>query len=665
MTSCIRYCRIVALLLAIAFPAAGQVLIDQLGYRPSAPKFAFVHSAADSFVVEEAASGAVVLRGALNLWKSADPATGWNIRRGDLTSVTTPGRYRVRTDLSAVSPEFIVSDTVFDRVHRAALKGFYYQRCGVSLPFAHAGWYLHGYCHTGDATFHATAESSGTINAVGGWHDAGDYGKYVVNAGITVGTLLLAYDLYPDRFSSDNVGIPESGNGVPDLLDEVRFELEWMLKMQAGNGGVFTKLTKTSFESFVMPQNDPGTRYVYQISSTATGDFAAVMARASATFLPHDATFSTACRQAAERAWTFLASHPSIVPAGGFVNPSGTSTGGYGDADDRDERLWAAAELFAATGGADYDLYYVLNASSRGLFSSSLAWPFVTDLAHIAYMTSDRQRDDGLVSQLRSSLTTVADALVSRRAASGLHLTVVPGEFVWGSNSVALNHALLLLVAAREVGTNAYRDAAEDQLHYVLGVNPHAMTFVTGIGTQRPMAPHHRPSASDGVAEPVPGLLVGGPDQFGGDPELTARFTSADPPAMWYVDDQDSYASNEIAINWNAPLVFVAGVLAGEGRTTGAIERPAAVPRESSLDPVYPNPFNPRANIRFRMSSAAHVSLEVLDLFGRTVGRLIDSELPAGIHAAAWDAGGVSSGVYVMRLTTGDRVSTQKAVLVR
>lgn len=665
MTISERYGFLAILLTAISLPAAGQVLIDQVGYRPSSPKYVFVPSTADSFVVEEALGGSVVHRGALSQWKSSDPATGWNIRRGELSSVSTAGRYRVRTDLNDVSPEFIVADTVFDRVARAALNGFYYQRCGVSLPFANAGWYLHGYCHTGDATFHATAESSGTVNAVGGWHDAGDYGKYVVNAGITVGTLLLAHDLYPGRFSADDLGIPESGNGVPDLLDEVRFELEWLLKMQAGNGGVFTKLTKPAFESFVMPQNDGGTRYIYQISSTATADFAAVMARASATYQPVDATFAATCRAAAERAWSFLAAHPSIVPAGGFTNPSGTSTGVYGDTDDRDERLWAAAELLAATGALEYQLFYELNASARGLFNTSLSWPFVTDLAHIAYLTASRSRDDGIVAELRSSLTSVADALMSRRAASGLHLTLVPGEFVWGSNAVALNHAVLLLVAARELGTSAYRDGAEDQLHYVLGVNPHAMSFVTGIGSKRPMAPHHRPSGADGVAEPVPGLIVGGPNQFGGDPELTARFTTADAPAIWYVDDQDSYASNEIAINWNAPLVFVAGVLAGEARPTGALDRPSDVPTESGLEPVYPNPFNPRTNVRFRMSRAAHVSLDVLDLFGRTVGRLVDAELPAGIHAAAWDAGGYSSGVYVMRLTTGDRVATQKAVLIR
>ncbi len=644
---------------------AAQVLVDQLGYRRTAAKYVFTPSSADSFEVVDAVTGATEFRGPLISWKPNDPATGWSVRRGDFSAVARSGRYRVRTTDQATSVDFVVSDTVLNGLARAALKGFYFQRCGVSLPFASAGWNLHGYCHTSDATFHATAESTGTAVATGGWHDAGDYGKYTVNAGITVGTLLMAYDLYPDRFAAEDVGIPESGNGVPDLLDEVRFELAWLLKMQSGTGGVFTKLTKPAFESLVMPQNDGGTRYIYGISSTATADFAAVMARASRTFQPFDAGFSTTCLQAAERAWSFLAARPSIIPWGGFVNPLGTTTGEYGDGDDRDERLWAAAELFAATGGFDYGLYYELNAAVRGLFNASLSWPFVTDMAHIAYLTSTRPRDGSLVGELKTSLKSVADALVGRRTTSGLHLTLVPGEFVWGSNAAALNHALLLLVAAREHNATAYRDAAEDQIHYVMGVNPHAKTFVTGFGALRPMAPHHRPSASDGVVEPVPGLLVGGPNQYGGDPVLSARFTSANPPAWWYADELDSYASNEIAINWNAALVFVAGVLAGEGSSTGTTEHGKTVPTGHVLDPVFPNPFNPRTTVRFRLAEAGHVSLDVLDLSGRTLERLVDNLLPAGLHDTSWNAGGYASGVYVMRLTAGGHATMQKAVLLR
>ena len=230
---------------------------------------------------------------------------------------------------------------------------------------------------------------------------------------------------------------------------------------------------------------------------------------------------------------------------------------------------------------------------------------------------------------------------------------------------MALNHAMLLLVASKVLGVPSYRAGAEDQLHYVLGVNPHGRSFVTGLGSVRAMAPHHRPSASDGVVEPVPGLIVGGPNQYGGDPILSARFTAANPPAWWYADERDSYASNEVAINWNAPLVFVAGVLAGESTSSGAVEHGVDVPTGSSLDPVFPNPFNPRATVRFSLASAGHVALDVVDLSGRTVERLIDADLPAGMHDTSWNADGYASGVYVMRLHASDRVAMQKAVLLR
>jgi endoglucanase len=173
----------------------------------------------------------------------------------------------------------------------------------MSLSPIQAGDWWHLACHTTtDAAFHASAESTGTISSIGGWHDAGDYGKYVVNAGISVGTLLLAFEYFPNRFQADDLRIPESGNSVPDILDEARYELKWFLTMQSSSGGVFFKITKPQFESFVMPQNDTGQRYVYRLSSTATGDFAAVMARAARVFRPYDSLFAASCLTAAQRA---------------------------------------------------------------------------------------------------------------------------------------------------------------------------------------------------------------------------------------------------------------------------------------------------------------------------------------------------------------------------
>ena len=137
------------------------------------------------------------------------------------------------------------------------------------------------------------------VQPSGGWHDAGDYGKYVVNAGVSVGTLLMAYEYFPSKFGQDDLNIPESGNGIPDILDEVRYELEWLLKMQRSDGGVYHKLTREQFEGFVMPQIDNAPRYLYQVSSTATADFAAMMARAARVCLPFDPSFAQLCRAAA------------------------------------------------------------------------------------------------------------------------------------------------------------------------------------------------------------------------------------------------------------------------------------------------------------------------------------------------------------------------------
>ena len=172
---------------------------------------------------------------------------------------------------------------LYDDVYKKSLKGYYFQRCGTALLQPHAGVYYHAACHPGDGFYHSSTGQSGFRLTTGGWHDAGDYGKYVVNSGITVGTLLLAYERFPEKFNQDNLNIPESGNGVPDLLDEVRYELEWLLKMQNENGGVYFKITKEQFESFIMPQNDSGIRYIHVLSSTATGNFAAMMARAART----------------------------------------------------------------------------------------------------------------------------------------------------------------------------------------------------------------------------------------------------------------------------------------------------------------------------------------------------------------------------------------------
>ena len=340
---------------------SAQVFINQVGYLPALPKIFYTSSIADSFYIIESITGDVKYRDEIYFSASNDPATGLTLYSGDFSAFQTNGNYFILLSNGDSSFVFSINSNVYDDVYKKSLKGYYFQRCGTALLQPNAGVYSHTACHPGDGFYHSSTGQSGYRLATRGWHDAGDYGKYVVNSGITVGTLLSAYENFPEKFNQDNLNIPESGNGVPDLLDEVRYELEWLLKMQNENGGVYFKVTKEQFESFIMPQYDSGIRYIYELSSCATGDFAAMMARAARIYHSIDTTFSNKCLNASTLAWSFLTAHSTIVPVGGFKNPVGTGTGEYGDTNDSDERLWAAAELYETTGLDEYNNYVIAN----------------------------------------------------------------------------------------------------------------------------------------------------------------------------------------------------------------------------------------------------------------------------------------------------------------
>jgi endoglucanase len=296
----------------------------------------------------------------------------------------------------------------------------------------------------------------------------------------------------------------------------------------------------------------------------------------------------------------------------------------------------------------------------------------VTSLAHLTYLTSQRSNSDAaLQTELRSSLKTYCDVLVTNRNADGFHCVIPPGQYYWGSNSQALNNAILLLVAGSLHIDSTYRYVALDQLHYVVGQNVNNICYVTGLGSVSPLHPHHRPSESDGNVAPVPGLLAGGPDQYLNDPVLQSLYSSSTPPARCYADQLGSYASNEIAINWNAPLVLVAGYFASPSVLTHSELPPERLPSTYRLSQCFPNPFNPSTTIRFSLPNGADVQLLVFDLLGRRIRMLFDGHTTVGQHAVVWngldDNGAqVASSVYFYQLRAGGNViETRKTVLVR
>jgi endoglucanase len=550
-----------ALLTLAAGAGSAEIKVNAVGFLPQSHKLAVIPQAlrANRFEVVDA-DGKVVLDGALGAASRWAPS-GETVRVADFSALTQAGAYRVRVG-SLVSDPFTVAQDGYRALGDAALKAFYFNRSALALTPEYAGAWARPAGHPDDKVLvHASAASKarpqGTVIASPkGWYDAGDYNKYVVNSGISTYTLLAALEHFPDVFKRD-IGIPESGNGVPDILDEALWNLDWLLTMQdPADGGVYHKLTNLRFDGIVMPHAASTTpRYVVAKSTAAALDFAATMATASRVLAPYDAKWpglSQRMLAAAQAAWRWAEAHPNVV----FKNPKDVVTGEYGDAQLADEFAWAAAELFIATGQDGYAKAFMQR-------DAALTTPGWDNVAALGWMSLAHHRGRLKPGIDRALIERRIDALASqlaKHADGGYRVPLASKDIVWGSNAVVLNQGMMLLQAYRINGTPAYLQAAQSSLDYVLGRNATGYTFVTGFGARPVMHPHHRPSMADGVAAPVPGWLAGGPNPGQQDAKDCPPYPSK-LPALSYLDHACSYAANEVAINWNAPLVYVTAAL--------------------------------------------------------------------------------------------------------
>jgi endoglucanase len=548
------------------------IQLNQIGFYPSAEKIGIVTSGADdSFVVIDVKTRAAVYKGMLG-----KPARSANsslvVKTADFTSLVKPGEYTVNIAGLGNSPVFRISPSVHSALAISSLKGFYYQRVSMPLEEKYAGKWARPAGHPDTSVqLHPSAVNAkrpiGTIiKSAGGWYDAGDYNKYIVNSGITMGTLLSAYEDMPGYFDNLKTNIPESADAVPDILNEVLYNLRWMLTMQDPyDGGVYNKCTNANFDGMVMPGVTQLPRYVVQKGTAATLDFAAVMAQASRIFSAYTKQLpglSDSCIKAAVFAWQWAEKNPALEYDQSAMNKlfdPDITTGGYGDRNFSDEWYWAAAELFVTTRDK---LYYSRIAGHRSNFFSLPSW---ASTGMLGYYTLLRKRallpgycsDD--IQLIKQYTVHFADSLLANRETSAFK-TVMGGsrrDFVWGSSSVAANQGIALVNAMLISGDNKYMRGALANLDYLLGRNATGYCFVTGAGTKSVMHPHHRPSVADGIVDPVPGLLSGGPNP-GRQDRCEYLFTE---PETCFTDDDCSYASNEIAINWNAPLVYLVNAL--------------------------------------------------------------------------------------------------------
>jgi endoglucanase len=530
------------------------IRINQLGFYPEAIKeFVLVDQEANSFQVVDL-EGKVHYKGNLEprgTWE----ASGEEVRAGGFTRLTQPGTYRIYIAPDMVSPPFEIKESAYLEELNGAIKSFYFQRASMPIESQYGGIYQREAGHPDlNCPYHpSTGVTGGTLDSPGGWYDAGDYGKYIVNAAISVSQMLDLVDLFPDVVRDGQLNIPESGNGISDLLDEIRYELNWMLTMQHSDGGVFHKLTAKNFAPFIMPADYDLERWVIGKGTAATLNFAATMAQAARIFAAFDPPFAKIAIASAERAWKWALEHPDIP----FSNPGDVTTGAYGDNQFGDDFYWAAAELYSLTGKQEF-LEYLLYSEEPYIHQITNSWKFfIRNMGFHSLLANRDELDQDLIAELTRKHLELSDQILEHIASNPYRVGLE--HFEWGSNSDVLNQAMILCYAHLISGEEKYLTGAIQNVDYIFGKNATGYSFLTGFGTKQVMNPHHRPSGADGIEAPVPGFIVGGPNGDRQDRQQVEYHS--DHPAKAYEDVQASYASNEVCLNWNAPAVFVLGYL--------------------------------------------------------------------------------------------------------
>lgn len=544
-----------------------KIRLNQIGFYPGQEKVAVILGEGNtSFSLKDISSGKTVFSGKLGDIKSS-PYSGKKGRIADFSAFTKSGKYEILVDGVGKSAPFEISKNIHQNVAAGALKGFYYQRASTELPEKYAGKWARKSGHADDhILIHASAVSdsrkeNSIISSSRGWYDAGDYNKYIVNSGITMGTLMSFYEDFPEMSKTLKTDIPESNNALPDILDEVLWNLRWMASMQdPADGGVYHKLTNARFDGMIMPDECKQPRYVVQKGTAATLDFAAVMAQAARVYSKYQKQLpglADSCRIAAERAWLWAEKNPDVKYNQEKLNIAfdpDIVTGAYGDGQLSDEWFWAAAELFQTTGKEAYN--QVLKKDE--VVIQIPTWSQVKTLGYYTILRFQSKSERGKA--IATKLTAYADQLL-KGSENQLYKTVIGGnikDYSWGSSSVAANQGILLINAFKLTGQKKYLTAALGNLDYLLGRNATGFCFLTGFGSKKVMHPHHRPSVADKIEDPVPGLLSGGPNPGQQDKCKSYTSTFAD---ECFTDDDCSYASNEIAINWNAPMVYLAAAI--------------------------------------------------------------------------------------------------------
>lgn len=526
-----------------AFPQTYPVHLNSIGFLPKLPKVASIPHECGDFKVINAASGKEVFSG-----KTTGPVyqkdVDQNVWSADFSKLKKPGKYYLEVPGVGRSTEFEIAKDVYEFATKTSMRAFYLWRCGMGVHGEYNGnVYETEACHLNDGYEDYIGKPGSQRDGTGGWHDAGDHGKYTVNAGVTLGLMFYAWDHFQKQLDKIDYELPETAPGFPEYLQELKWETDWLLKMPYpdGSGRVSHKLTRTNFSGFIMPQEDDAKRYFTEWSSAATADFVAMMAMAARYFKPYDAAYAQKCLDAAWTSYRFLLENPEHK---GFVQGD-FKTGGYQTRDD-DDRLWAAAEMWETTGDPVALEDFEKRAAAMNFeVDENWDWSDVSNLGMFAYALSERKgKNAETENTIKQHIVANANALVAK-GKEDVYNRPLGGRYYWGCNGTVARQTMNLQVANKIKPNNEYLKTALKAVDHILGNNYYNRSYVTGIGIEPPMNPHDRRSGADDVEAPWPGYIVGGGHS-----------------ATDWVDEQASYSHNEVAINWQGAWVYaLAGFL--------------------------------------------------------------------------------------------------------
>jgi len=591
-----------------------RVKVNQLGYLSDGPQRAtLVTDATDPVAWELVKVGeSAATASGLSTPKGVDESSNENVHVIDFAGDYPDGTYVLSAD-GDTSYEFTIGDDLYGGLLTDALNYFYLVRSGIAIdadivgedyarPAGHVSEAGGSDVNQGDynvgcqpaeesqAVYGEPWTCDYTLDVVGGWYDAGDHGKYVVNGGISAAQLLGTYERAlragPDAVAAladGSLNVPEHGNGIPDVLDEAKWELDFMMSMTVPQGEELAGMVHHKVHDYgwtglpLLPHQDAKVRYLHRPSTAATLNLAADAAQGARLFESFDPTYAAQLRDAAVTAWQAALAHPAI-----YATAADGSNGGgpYNDSDVTDEFYWAAAELYLTTGDAEYLTFLQDSpvASANSFPTGGFSWDSLGAIAKIDLATVPSAFPDRLA--IADQVIAGAQAIADVQADEAFGQALPADKFVWGSNSQVVNNVVVLAAGYDLTGNSAFREAAYESMDYVFGRNALANSYVTGYGTHFSENQHSRWFAAQLNSElphPPKGSLSGGANSNAStwDPTFAALYPAADcAPQLCYVDDITSWSTNEITVNWNAALSAAAGFLSAPNAPVTLPDRP-------------------------------------------------------------------------------------------